>query len=208
MIAIIDYDIGNVAAVRNILTRLGHDSVITSNADDIRSASHIILPGTGSFDSCMTQLTASGLIPIIEKRIQGGNIPLLGICVGAQMLGRGSAEGQLAGLGWLDMDVCRLEVSSPLNVPHMSWAYVTAKQSQHPLAANPGLNEAERFYFVHSYFMKPDRAEDWLYEADYGGPFCAAAAQGTIAAVQFHPEKSHRFGKGLLSRFATWEAGQ
>ena len=129
MIAIIDYDIGNVAAVQNILTRLGHDSMITRNADEIRAASHIILPGTGSFDSCMGQLNASGLIGVLEARVQTGNVPLLGICVGAQMLGRGSAEGQLAGLGWLDMDICRLEVPAPLNVPHMSWAYVTRKQT-------------------------------------------------------------------------------
>ena len=142
-----------MAAVRNILTRLGHDSVITSNADDIRSASHIILPGTGSFDSCMTQLTASGLVPVIEARIQGKNIPLLGICVGAQMLRRGSAEGQLSGLGWLKMDVCRLEVTPPLYLPHISCAYVTAKQSEHLLTAKPKLNEAERFHFVHSYLM-------------------------------------------------------
>ena len=101
----------------------------------------------------MTQLTASGLIPVIEARIQGKNIPLLGICVGAQMLRRGSAEGQLSGLGWLKMDVCRLDVTPPLYVPHINCAYVTAKQSEHLLIAKPELNEAERFHFVHSYFM-------------------------------------------------------
>ena len=205
MIAIIDYDIGNVAAVRNILTRLGYNSVITSDAHEIDSADRIILPGTGSFDFCMANLSQSGLIPVLEQKALIDKVPLLGICVGAQLLGRGSEEGRLKGLSWLAMDVRRLQPPATFAVPHLGWAFVDGRQSSHPLLGGLEDNEAARFYFAHSYYMQPDKESDWLFSVTYGTEFCAAAARDNIAAVQFHPEKSHRFGKALLKRFALWE---
>jgi glutamine amidotransferase len=199
MIAIVDYDIGNLGAVANMLHRLGAASTITSDASVIASAERIVLPGNGAFDACMRNLRASGLLPTLERRVLVDGVPLLGICIGAQMLGHGSEEGHEPGLGWLDLRVRRFAARPGLRVPHMGWNAVTAVRADHPLVA--ALGDA-RFYFVHSYYIEPAHADDVLLSADYGGPFAAAIARGNIAGVQFHPEKSHRFGKRLLAAFA------
>jgi glutamine amidotransferase len=200
LIAIVDYDIGNLGAVVNMLHRLGAATTITSDAAVLASAERIVLPGNGAFDACMRNLRASGLLPTLERRVLAEGVPLLGICVGAQMLGHGSEEGREAGLGWLDLRVRRLVARPGLRVPHMGWNAVQVVQSGHPLVV--GLGDDARFYFVHSYYIDPVHAEDVLLSADYGGPFAAAIARGNIAGVQFHPEKSHRFGKRLLGAFA------
>lgn len=200
MIAIIDYDIGNLAAVSNMLRRIGFDSVITADADVIESADKIILPGNGHFDTCMRNIRASGLVPVIERRVLDEGTPLLGICVGAQMLGKGSEEGSEQGLGWLDMTAVRFPRQEGLRVPHMGWNQVAVAAADNPLVA--GLNADTRFYFVHSYYLKPVVSGDVLLSAEYGVKFAAGVARGNIAGVQFHPEKSHRFGKQLLLNFA------
>jgi len=183
-----------------MLHRLGAASTITSDSAVIASAERIVLPGNGAFDACMRNLRASGLLPTLERRVLAEGVPLLGICVGAQMLGHGSEEGREAGLGWLDLRVKRFVARPGLRVPHMGWNTVQAVQSGHALVA--GLGDDARFYFVHSYYIDPVHADDVLLSADYGGPFAAAVARGNIAGVQFHPEKSHRFGKRLLGAFA------
>ena len=199
MIAIIDYDIGNLAAVANMLHRVGADCQITNDPAVIAAADKIILPGNGAFDACMRNLRATGLVPLLERKVIAEKTPLLGICVGAQMLATKSEEGGEAGLGWLDMHVRRFENLPGLPVPHMGWNQVTAKQPNHPLARD--LHDA-RFYFVHSYYLEPQNPADILLTAHYGIDFTAGVARGNIAGVQFHPEKSHRFGKALLHAFA------
>ncbi len=201
MIAIVDYDIGNLAAVANMLQRLGADSEITADPARIEQADRIILPGNGAFDACMRNLRASGLVPLLEHKVLRQHTPLLGICVGAQMLGHGSEEGGERGLGWMDLRVRRFPNLPGLRVPHMGWNDVRIEQPRHPLAQ--GLEPPSRFYFVHSYLIEPADAADVLLSAEYGTRFAAAVARGSISGVQFHPEKSHRFGKRLLGNFAS-----
>ncbi|MBD8239833.1 imidazole glycerol phosphate synthase subunit HisH [Pseudomonas fluorescens] len=200
MIAIVDYDIGNIAAVSNMLMRLGIRSVVTSSAQEIESASKIILPGNGSFDACMKNLRESGLVPVLEEKVLGQKTPLLGICVGAQMLGTQSAEGEESGLGWLDMQVKKFPDIAGLRVPHMGWNEVWSENKSNALLDH--MDADARFYFVHSYYMVPNNFEDILLRAKYGIEFAAGVSRGNISGVQFHPEKSHRFGKQLLSSFA------
>lgn len=200
MIAIVDYDIGNLAAVANMLQRIGAVSEVTADPERIKLAERIILPGNGAFDACMRNLRASGLIPLLEHRVFSERIPLLGICVGAQMLGNGSEEGTEKGLGWMDLEVRRFPELPNLKIPHMGWNQVSRGPATHPLAND--LEPESRFYFVHSYYMQPASGEDVLLSARYGIEFAAAVARGNIAGVQFHPEKSHRFGKRLLGNFA------
>lgn len=202
MIAIIDYDIGNITAVVNMLQRLGLQCKVTANATEVELAERIILPGNGAFDACIQNLRASGLMPVLEQQVLQRGVPLLGICVGAQMLGGGSAEGVEPGLGWLDMRVERFPVLPDLRIPHMGWNHVAAEQDAHPLTQ--GMVTDTRFYFVHSYYMQPKNSADILLRSSYGIDFAAGVARGNIAGVQFHPEKSHRFGKQLLSAFARW----
>jgi len=200
MIAIIDYDIGNVSAVANMLQRLGVPCRVTAQVDEVLQAERIILPGNGAFDACMRNLRATGLIPILEQQVLQRGVPLLGICVGAQMLGSRSAEGSEPGLGWIDMRVERFPSLPGLRIPHMGWNRVQGVQPAHPLAR--GMVADARFYFVHSYFMLPQNPSDILLQTHYGIDFAAGVARGHIAGVQFHPEKSHRFGKQLLAAFA------
>lgn len=200
MIAIIDYDIGNIIAVANMLQRLGEQCVITSQPSEVEQADRIILPGNGSFDACMQNLRASGLIPVLEYKVLEKNTPLLGICVGAQMLGTASAEGSQPGLGWLDMRVRRFPEMPGLCIPHMGWNLVQPKNGIHPFTSE--LEPESRFYFVHSYYMEPSDPGDILLLATYGIDFAAAVWHSNIVGVQFHPEKSHRFGKRLLATFA------
>lgn len=200
MIAIIDYDIGNIAAVANMLRRLGVRCVITAQPDQVEQAERIILPGNGSFDACMRNLRASGLIPVLERKVLQQGTPLLGICVGAQMLGTESAEGTERGLGWLDMRVRRFPEMPGLRVPHMGWNQVSPTSETHRLTRD--MEADARFYFVHSYYMEPVDRDDILLIANYGIEFAAGVSHGNISGVQFHPEKSHRFGKQLLAAFA------
>lgn len=200
MIAIIDYDVGNIAAVANMLKRLGVRSEMTNDPDVIAQADRIILPGNGSFDTCMRNLRASGLLPLLEHRVFSDGVPLLGICVGAQMLGSCSEEGSEPGLGWLNMTVHRFSEAAGFPVPHMGWSQVICSQPEHPLVVE--LDDDPRFYFVHSYYMVPADPADVLFKANYGQEFVAGVARGNVAGVQFHPEKSHRYGKQLLTAFA------
>lgn len=200
MISIIDYDIGNIAAVVNMLQRLGLQCQVTSRAEDVERAEKIILPGNGAFDACMQNLRKSGLIPVLESQVLRKKIPLLGICVGAQMLGHGSAEGVEPGLGWIDMRVERFPELPNLRIPHMGWNQVRPAEGAHHLT--DGMGSESRFYFVHSYYMSPADHQDILLKTQYGIDFASGVARGNIAGVQFHPEKSHRFGKNLFLAFA------
>lgn len=202
MIAIIDYGIGNLGSIGNMLKKLGVPAVISADAAVIAKADKLILPGVGAFDYGMQKLHDSGLLPLLNERTQQQQTPFLGICLGMQLMTRGSEEGKLPGLGWFEADTRRFDATR-LNpgekIPHMGWAQV-AVQQKHPLAEN--LGEMPRYYFVHAYHVACDRAEDVLMTTRYGYDYVSAFARGHIMGVQFHPEKSHRFGMQLLQNFS------
>lgn len=200
MIAIIDYQIGNLAAIANMFKRLGVICEITADPKKIEIADKIVLPGNGAYDACMQSLRATGLIPLLNEKVIAQKTHLLGICVGAQMLGESSEEGHEPGLGWMNMKVKRFPTLPNLRVPHMGWCHVKNAFKAHSQFEK--LSEDARFYFVHSYYLDPANAEEVLLTANYGRDFAAAVGKDNIVGVQFHPEKSHRFGKQLLAQFA------
>ncbi len=200
MIAILDYGVGNLASIANMLRAAGADAQVTSRAEDVRAASHVILPGVGHFDHGMRMLNASGLRDEIEHAAHVDRKPFLGICLGAQMLGRASAEGTEPGLGWLAMSCDRLPEDRGVRVPHMGWNQVRVARS-HPIMDD--MTPDARFYFVHSYFLRCDAESDVIGTSEHGIEFACVVGRANIAGVQFHPEKSLRHGMALLQRFAS-----
>jgi imidazole glycerol-phosphate synthase subunit HisH len=202
MIAIINYGIGNLLSVKNMLKKAGvTDVVITDDKDEVAKADKILLPGVGHFDYGMKKLKASPCYDILNKKALEEKVPVLGICLGAQLLTNGSEEGTEKGLGWIDADTVKFEVErfqEKLPVPHMGWSEV--KYGEHPLFRD--MYELPRFYFVHSFFLKPKKAENILCESEYGHSFASGITSGNIHGVQFHPEKSHKFGLKFLENFA------
>lgn len=202
MITIIDYGAGNIKSIRNILKKIGVQSIITNKPEDIKNARKLILPGVGHFDYGMQNLRNSGLVDILTEVVIKNKTPLLGICLGAQLLGKNSEEGIEKGLGWIDMEVVKFDVdklSSQLKIPHMGWNEIEIKQSSELLN---NLDNSSRFYFVHTFHMKPNDSEDILSFSNYGYNFVSAVKRNNIYGVQFHPEKSHRFGMELLTNFS------
>lgn len=200
-IAIIDYGLGNLGSVANMLKKIGVRVRVTAEPDEIRHAKALILPGVGHFDSGMRNLVTSGLKSLLDERVLKESVPVLGICLGMQLMARRSDEGTEPGLGWLAADVRRFAFQPRLRlaVPHMGWNEVE------PVAASPlyrGLDDAPRFYFVHSYHLVCDDQADVAGWATYGYRFAASVRHGSIFGTQFHPEKSHRFGKAVLRNFA------
>ena len=199
MITIVDYGMGNLESIRNMLRRVGVRAAITGDPGAVGEAEKLLLPGVGSFDAAMREIDARGLREVLDRKALADRVPILGICLGMQLMARGSEEGALPGLGWVDADVLRFPSDLGLKVPHMGWNLVTATRPS-PLTA--GLPEESRFYFVHSYYVRADRREDAVLTAHYGVTFAAAVEAGNIYGAQFHPEKSHRFGMQLLASFA------
>lgn len=201
MITIINYNAGNIKSIQNMLKRIGAKSCISSNVEEIEQAEKLILPGVGHFDYGMSNLKQSGLIDVLNKKVLVDKVPLLGICLGAQLLGNGSEEGTEKGLGWIDMDVVKFDIEKMpdnLKIPHMSWNEILIKKSSKLL---DGLNNESRFYFVHSYHMKCNDGKNILTHTSYGYEFTSAVEKDNIYGVQFHPEKSHKFGMRLLENF-------
>lgn len=202
MISIIDYGVGNVLAFANVYHRLDIPAAIASRPEQIENASKLILPGVGAFDHAVGRLNASGMRPKLNELVRERGVPILGVCVGMQMLAASSEEGDLSGLDWVGgevrkLDACALDQGTRL--PHMGWNDVT------PVCESPlfsGLERDARFYFLHSYYFQGAHSEDVLAETDYGITFSCAVQSGNIYGVQFHPEKSHRFGTELLKNFA------
>lgn len=197
MIALIDYGAGNLHSVANALKAAGaQDLSITADPDAVRQADRIVLPGVGAFAACMNGLSAiPGMVEAMRTRALDGGVPFLGVCVGMQLLATTSEEfGTHAGLGWIEGTVRRLEPAPGITVPHMGWNDVVPV-GEHPLLV-PG--EA---YFLHSYAFDGDHV---LATTDHGGPVTAAIGRDNLLGVQFHPEKSQRFGIALLERFLEW----
>jgi glutamine amidotransferase len=198
MIAIVDYGAGNPSSVFNMLKHIGVASVVTWDTEEIRKAAKIILPGVGAFDTAMQALETKGLKEVLEDKAIKEKVPLLGICLGMQILTRGSEEGQQKGLGWIPAYTYKFQAVPGLKVPHMCWNTVATK-TYNPLMT--GLEES-RFYFVHSYYVKADAQQYTASETTYGLAFDSAIANDNIMGVQFHPEKSHKYGMKLLANFA------
>lgn len=198
MLVIIDYGLGNLGSIKNILHKIGSQAVISSDPAVLRQASGLILPGVGAFDHGMSQLRDRQLLPVLNEMVLQHKVPVLGICLGMQLFARASEEGSCSGLGWLDADVVRFRIpSSDLKVPHMGWNYV---RPAHQDSLFRELNNP-RFYFVHSYHMRCGNSADVLGWARYGYEFAAAVARENVFGTQFHPEKSHKFGMGLLRNY-------
>jgi imidazole glycerol-phosphate synthase subunit HisH len=199
MIGVIDCGTGNVSAFLHLLRHRGHSAAAVSTADAVERSTRLILPGVGSFDRAMRLLNASGLRAALEHAVLRDGRPLLGVCIGMQMLGSGSDEGDELGLGWIHGKAVRLATGPGvgLRLPHMGWNDV------HPVSRAglfEGLNEP-RFYFLHSYTFEPEGMENVLAYAEYGSPIVAAIRSGNIWGTQFHPEKSHRWGAQVLDNF-------
>jgi len=201
MIAILDYGMGNVGSILNMLKKIGVQANLTSDPKEIEQADKIVLPGVGAFDSGMKALQNYNLIELLKYQVVEKKKPLLGICLGMQMLGRKSEEGVLPGLGFIPFDNIRFSFSPELNlkIPHMGWNQIKNMGST---ALTISLPVKERYYFVHSYHAKCDYSENVLMTCDYGYEFTAAVYYENIFGVQFHPEKSHSFGMRILKNFA------
>jgi glutamine amidotransferase len=202
MIVILDFGIGNTGSIINMIRLLGGDAIISANSQDISTADALILPGVGAFDNGMEKLRASGLLPVIEKRILDDKIPILGICLGMQLLFESSDEGRFEGLGWIRGQVKRFNFSDTnqtgLKIPHMGWNEIQPVNN-HPLFT--GLESEARFYFVHSYHIECNVDKYSIAKTIYGYTFTCAVQKDNIYGVQFHPEKSHRFGKIIFKNF-------
>lgn len=202
MITIIDYGLGNVLAFVNVYNRLNIPVAVAKSVGDLTHATKLILPGVGSFDHAMLQLDQSGMRQSIEQLVLQQSMPVLGICVGMQMLAKSSDEGALPGLGWIDGVVKKFDVSKMpkgTNLPHMGWNDVT------PVVDSgffKGMEQDARFYFLHSYYFECCQQANVLAVTDYGGSFTCAVHRENVYGVQFHPEKSHHFGTHLLKNFA------
>jgi len=202
MIAIVDYGIGNLNSIRNMLNKIGVECTISSSPEEIRQARKLIMPGIGAFDAGMSRLIDSGLIPTLNEKVMGEKTPVLGICLGMQLMTRGSEEGSLPGLGWIAATTRRFDraIDPTLKVPHMGWNVARPVKESVLLQQCP---EEPRFYFTHSYYVACENPHDQLLTVRHGSTvFDAGFEHGNLMGVQFHPEKSHRFGMWFLKNFA------
>lgn len=201
MLTLIDYGVGNISAFLNIYRQLNIPIVVAKNIQDLKEASKIILPGVGHFDYAMERFNDSGMRERVDELVVNENKPVIGICVGMQMMANKSDEGKLPGLGWIDADVKKfddLQRTSKTPLPHMGWNDV------YPTSDSPifsGLDNS-KFYFLHSYYFLCHNETDKIAQADYGIKFTCAANHKNIYGIQFHPEKSHKYGIQLLKNFA------
>ena len=202
MIAIIDYGVGNLGSISNMLKKAKADCYVANTAADIKRADKIILPGVGHFETAINTFKKSGLVDVIEDRVFNDRIPILGICVGMQMLANYSEEGNVEGLGWIPGTVRHFKNKvdvKKFRIPHMGWNYVQ------PMAEHEILNDFEedaKFYFVHSYYFDPKDHNHILMQTNYDGNFTSMVQKDNIIGAQFHPEKSHKYGMQLMKNFA------
>jgi len=197
MITIINYGLGNLGSIANMIKKIGGESIITSNPEKILRAKKLILPGVGSFDKGMLNLKDLSLINILNKKVLVEKTPILGICLGMQLMLNSSEEGNETGLGWIDAKTIKFSANT-LKVPHMGWNTVkNIKESK----LFDELESEKRFYFVHSYYVKCNDEKDILTTTPYGNDFVSAFEKENLIGVQFHPEKSHKFGMSIIKNF-------
>lgn len=202
MITLIDYGVGNIFAFQNVYKRLDIPTKIARNPSELEDAQKLILPGVGAFDYAMEGLNLSGMRQKLDELVVEKKIPIIGICVGMQMMGNKSDEGTAEGLKWIDADILKFDeslIEQRTKLPHMGWNDVK------PLKNNPlfkGLEDDAIFYFLHSYYFKCNNPENSIAISDYGIPFTSAVNDDNIFGIQFHPEKSHHYGEKLLHNFA------
>lgn len=202
MIVIVDYKMGNSLSIKNMLKKIGTDSCISSDVDKIQKADKLILPGVGAFDTAMANIKVLGLMDVLNHQVLVEKKPVLGICLGMQLMCNASEEGSVKGFGWVNAEVIRFpkEINDKkLRIPHIGWNSVKVKKSNSIIAASEDI----RFYFVHSYFVQANNFSDVLTETDYGITFCSAFKCENVTGVQFHPEKSHKFGMNLFKKFVS-----
>ena len=201
MIVIIDYGLGNLGSMYNMLHRIGVSAIVSSDPAIITQANKLILPGVGSFDAGMNNLKGQDLVPILNMQVLENHVPILGVCLGMQLLTKGSKEGVLSGLGWLHAETVRFsfdENDKRLKIPHMGWNTVRICKDT---TLFKGIEVEPRFYFVHSYHVICADETDILTRTLHGYEFVSSFAHDNITGVQFHPEKSHKFGMKLLKNF-------
>lgn len=202
MITIIDYGVGNINAFVNVYKRLNVPTKIAKTSADLEGAQKLILPGVGHFDYAMSELIKSGMREKLDELVMVKKVPVIGICVGMQMMGYSSDEGTLEGLQWIDASIKKFDetkIQQVTRLPHMGWNDV------HPVVLNPlfeGLEKDALFYFLHSYYFYCNSKADILATSEYGGEFTCAAHHENVFGIQFHPEKSHHYGETLLHNFA------
>jgi glutamine amidotransferase len=202
MISVLDYGMGNVGSIVNMLKSLGEETRFAAKPEDIISADKLILPGVGTFDQGMQRLHDRGFTSVLNSAVLERKMPILGICLGVQLFTRGSQEGAAPGLGWIAADTIRFqfeESDNQLKVPHMGWNRIEPARAD-PLLRN--LPPDPRFYFAHSYYIACDEAADVLAWTTHGHRFASVIGRGNIWGTQFHPEKSHKYGLALLRNFA------
>lgn len=202
-IVIVDYGMGNVGSIRNMLKHIGFRAVISGTQEDINSADKLILSGVGAFDSAMNKISSAGILDILNSKVMEEKTPILGICLGMQLFCHASEEGHCRGLGWIDATTVRFSFTKTTprpRIPHMGWNTLSI-QNPHPVFQ--GMSGDMRFYFVHSYHVHGARQDMILATTHYGYDFASVIAKDNICGVQFHPEKSHKFGMTLLHNFVT-----
>lgn len=203
MLTIIDYGLGNILSFQNVYKRINVETRIAKSVDDLENATKLILPGVGAFDHAIDLLNASGMRSKIEELVFQKHTPIIGICVGMQILANSSEEGMKPGLGWISgsvkkFDFHKLEKKIPM--PHMGWNDVQPNEDGSELFR--GLESDSRFYFLHSYYFECTDKKNEISKTDYGTSFSSAIKKNHIYGVQFHPEKSHHYGQILLKNFA------
>ena len=198
MIGIVDYGLGNLGSIRNMLKKVGGESIVLEDPAELDQVSKIILPGVGAFDTGMRRLQEGGWIEPLNKKVFVDQVPVLGICLGMQLMTNGSEEGTLPGLGWVPGKVLRFRPQDgSLKVPHMGWN-AAASWKTSPICQLEG---EKRFYFVHSYYVELEDSEHTLFITNYGQTFVSGFEKDNVIGVQFHPEKSHKFGIHLFENF-------
>ncbi|PQV57276.1 glutamine amidotransferase [Sediminibacterium magnilacihabitans] len=201
MITIVDYGMGNLGSVQNMFKRIGVESRISGDPAVITDAQKLLLPGVGAFDAAMQSLENSGLIPVLHRKALDEKVPILGICLGMQLLTAYSEEGNLPGLGWISAKTIKFNFpdNGALKIPHMGWNDIIY---QNESLLTKDLPDEPRFYFVHSYYVQCNKRDHVLCTTKYGTEFDSIICQGNIYGAQFHPEKSHKFGMKLLKNFS------
>ena len=197
MIVIVDYGLGNLGSIQNMIKKIGYDSIISRNKEEISKATKLILPGVGSFNKGMDQLNKSGLTELLDILVLKNKTPVLGICLGMQLMTKKSEEGGGKGLGWIDAEVVSFSFKNSMKVPHMGWNYVLTRKDVDLFESKSN----DRFYFVHSYYVICKNNEDILTTTNYGIDFTSSFQKGNIMGIQCHPEKSHKFGINFLRNF-------